>query len=205
MGTPPKDLKYNGEVVELIIGDNNIIREFAMFNPGTATGAEKTIIGSNNLFMAYTHIAHDCIVGNNCILANCATLGGHVEVGDFVNIGGLCAVHQFVKIGGGVMLAGYSSLTQDLPPYSMAEGNRAIIRGLNRHRMRKILSREQIDSISLLYKNLFSGSAPIKEIATRELEKRNLDIEIEKICNFVINSARGIPFIRGGQGEKTDE
>lgn len=197
LGTQPQDLKYAGEETQLIIGDGNLIREYAMFNPGTAGDLGKTIIGNKNLFMAYTHIAHDCVVGDRCILANGATLGGHIHVGNFVNIGGLTPVHQFVHIGDYAMIAGASALSQDIPPFCMAEGNRAVIRGLNRHRLRQIFERDEIDRISALYKRLFSGSAPIKDIAKEELDKNNgTDKNIEYMCQFILESKRGIPFIR---------
>ena len=99
IGSIPQDLKFAGEDVELIIGDNNKIREFTLFNPGTAGGGGKTVIGSNNLFMAYVHLGHDVIIGNNCILANAATLAGHVVMGNFAVVGGMTPIHQFVHIG----------------------------------------------------------------------------------------------------------
>lgn len=199
IGSVPQDLKYGGEKTELIIGKNNIIREFTMFNPGTGENG-KTIIGDGNLFMAYVHIAHDCIIGNNCILANCATLGGHIHIGDNVNIGGLSAIHQFVHIGDGSMIAGASALSQDIPPYCIAEGNRAIIRGLNKYKMRKIFKSEQIDEISHSYRLLLSGNKPIKEIADEILSSTNLEA-IKDICMFIKNSKRGIPYKRGSIDE----
>lgn len=192
VGIPPQDLKYAGEKTELIIGDDNLIREFTTLNPGTAVGRNKTIIGDRNLFMAYAHVAHDCIVGSDCVLANNATLGGHVELGDYVGIGGLTPIHQFVKVGSGCMIGGGSALTQDLPPYCLAEGNRAYIRGLNRHRMRKLFSRSEIDEISHLYKILFSRSAPIRELAKAQLESC-LNDTLRYICEFILSSTRGIP------------
>lgn len=199
VGVPPQDLKYAGEKTELIIGDENLIREFTTLNPGTAGGRGKTIIGDRNLFMAYTHVAHDCIVGSDCVLANNATLGGHVELGDYVNIGGLTPLHQFVKVGSGCMIGGGSVLVQDLPPYCLAEGNRAYIRGLNKHRMRKLFSREDIDEISHIYKILFSRSAPIRELAQAQLES-NPSHTIRYICEFILSSTRGIPFRGANNG-----
>lgn len=197
LGTVPQDLKYHGEEVFLKIGDNNTIREHCMFNPGTEGGGYNTIIGSNNLFMAYVHIAHDCIVGNHCILANNATLGGHVEVGDYVNFGGLSAAHQFVKVGDGVMVGAGSILTQDAPPYCIVEGNRAVVRGLNRHRMRLLFKREEIDFVNSLYRKLFSEKDLLGNIAKKELEENPDNVFINKICNFILNSQRGIPVKRG--------
>lgn len=202
VGVPPQDLKFSGEKSELIIGDNNLIREFTTLNPGTAGGGGKTIVGSGNLLMAYAHIAHDCKVGNHCILANSATLGGHVELGNYVNIGGLSPVHQFCKVGDGAMLAGGSILTQDAPPYCMLEGNRAVIRGLNLHRMRKLFGADDINEISLLYKRLFSRKAPLKELAQEELEKSKDKPILMQICQFVLDSARGIPMKKGNKVEE---
>lgn len=199
LGTPPQDLKYSGEKTTLSIGDNNLIRESCMFNPGTQGGGSLTEIGSNNLFMAFVHIAHDCIIGDNNILANNATLGGHIVIENYVNIGGMTPVHQFVKIGEGAMIAGASALSQDIPPYCMAEGNRAKIIGLNRFRMRKIMERDIIDSIDALYKRLFSGEQPLRDLAAMELEvaKSKKNPHIIKICEFILESTRGIPFKRG--------
>ncbi|RDU73762.1 acyl-ACP--UDP-N-acetylglucosamine O-acyltransferase [Helicobacter aurati] len=201
LGTIPQDLKYKGETTFLEIGNNNIIRESCMFNPGTEGGGGVTRIGDNNLFMAYVHVAHDCVVGSNNIFANNATLGGHIHIANFVNIGGMTPVHQFVKIGEGAMIAGASALSQDIPPYCMAEGNRAKIVGLNRFRMRKIMNREIIDKIDALYKRLFSGVQSLRELALLELKVAqnsvNDESEIIGICEFILQSERGIPHKRG--------
>lgn len=204
IGTPPQDLKYKGEESILEIGDNNTIRESCMFNPGTEGGGNITKIGNNNLFMAYVHIAHDCIIGSSNILANNATLGGHIHVADHVNIGGMTPVHQFVKIGEGAMVAGASALSQDIPPYCMAEGNRARIIGLNRFRMRKIMERSEIDMVDALYKRLFSGNKSLRDLATMELEVAKdmpNNTYIVKICEFILSSERGIPYKRGELNE----
>lgn len=204
IGTPPQDLKYKGEASVLEIGDGNVIRESCMFNPGTEGGGNITKIGNNNLFMAYVHIAHDCIVGSHNILANNATLGGHIHVANHVNIGGMTPVHQFVKIGEGAMIAGASALSQDIPPYCMAEGNRARIIGLNRFRMRKIMERSEIDMVDALYKRLFSGNKSLRDLAAMELEVAR-DIQnnsnVTKICEFILASERGIPYKRGELNE----
>jgi len=196
LGTKPQDLKYHNEPNALIFGDNNKIREFTMINPGTEGGGSKTIIGNNNLLMAYVHIAHDCIVGDSCILANGVTLGGHIIMGSHINIGGLTPIHQFCKIGDYAMVAGASALSQDIPPFCLAEGNRAVIRGLNLHRLRKNFEHHQVDKIYNVYKRLFFGNKPIKEIAQEILEENYKDENIFKMCEFIIQSTRGIPFIR---------
>ncbi|MDA3966851.1 MULTISPECIES: acyl-ACP--UDP-N-acetylglucosamine O-acyltransferase [Helicobacter] len=195
LGTKPQDLKYNDEPNELIFGNFNKIREFTMINPGTEGGGSITKIGDSNLLMAYVHVAHDCIIGNNCILANGVTLGGHVILGNHINIGGLTPVHQFVKIGDYAMVAGASALSQDIPPFCMAEGNRAVIRGLNLHRLRKNFEHHEVDKINSAYKRLFVANKPIKEIAS-DILAEDCDLNVSNLCNFIIQSTRGIPFVR---------
>jgi UDP-N-acetylglucosamine acyltransferase len=195
LGSIPQDLKYHGEDVELIIGDNNTIREFTLFNPGTEGGGRKTVIGNNNLFMAYVHLGHDVIIGNNCILANAATLAGHVELGNYVVIGGMTPIHQFIHIGDYAMIGGASALSQDIPPYCLAEGNRANLRGLNLTGLRRQLSRDDINELKVAYKNLFESGQPIKETAEKILENSE-NSYVENLCNFVLNTKRGIPFER---------
>ncbi len=195
LGSIPQDLKFDGEDVELIIGDNNKIREFTLFNPGTKGGGGKTIVGNHNLFMGYVHLGHDVIIGNHCILANAATLAGHVELGDHVVIGGMTPVHQFVHIGDHAMIAGASALAQDIPPYCMAEGNRAIIRGLNLTGLRRNIERSDIDALKAAYKELFESGKPIKESAGELLENTK-NLHVHNLCNFIIKTKRGIPFER---------
>jgi len=195
LGSIPQDLKFDGEDVELVIGDANRIREFTLFNPGTKGGGGKTIIGNNNLFMGYVHIGHDVIIGHHCILANAATLAGHVEVGDHVVIGGLTPIHQFVHVGDYAMIAGASALAQDIPPYCMAEGNRASIRGLNLTGLRRHLDRNDIDTLKSAYRDLFESGSPIKESASELLEKSD-NHYVHNLCHFILKTKRGIPFER---------
>ncbi|WP_456452617.1 acyl-ACP--UDP-N-acetylglucosamine O-acyltransferase [Hydrogenimonas sp.] len=195
VGSIPQDLKFHGEEVRLIIGERNKIREFTLINPGTEGGGGVTRIGDDNLFMGYVHVAHDCIVGNRCIFANAATLAGHVEVGDGVVVGGLTPIHQFVKIGDLAMIAGASALSQDVPPYCLAEGNRAVLRGLNLTGLRRALPREAIDPLRSAYKELFERGKPLKETAERLLEESDSD-EVKKMCRFILETKRGIPFER---------
>lgn len=195
IGSPPQDLKFAGEDVELIIGDNNKIREFTLFNPGTKGGGGKTIIGSHNLFMGYVHIGHDVIIGNHCILANAATLAGHVEMGDYAVIGGMTPIHQFVHIGEYAMIAGASALAQDVPPFCMAEGNRATLRGLNLTGLRRNIKREEIDEIKSAYRELFEAGKPLKDVANELLEKTS-SLRVRSLCNFVLKTKRGIPYER---------
>ena len=195
VGTIPQDLKFNGEDVELIIGDNNTIREFTLLNPGTKGGGSVTKIGNGNLLMGYVHLGHDVIIGDNCILANGATLAGHVELGNHVVVGGLTPIHQFVHIGDYAMVGGASALAQDVPPYCMAEGNRATLRGLNLTGLRRQLSRDEINALKAAYRDLFEQGKPLQEVAQTLFE--NTDSEhVKTLSSFIKTSKRGIPFIR---------
>ncbi|GAB6045744.1 acyl-ACP--UDP-N-acetylglucosamine O-acyltransferase [Caminibacter profundus] len=195
IGSEPQDLKYKGEKTQLIIGNNNKIREFSLINPGTEGGGGVTKIGDNNLLMGYVHIAHDVIIGNNCILANAATLAGHVVLEDYVVIGGMTPIHQFVKIGAHAMIAGASAVAQDIPPFCLAEGNRAKIRGLNLTGLRRRLDdRKIIDELKVAYKELFERGKPIKEVATLLLNSENQ--YVKHLAEFILNSKRGIPYDR---------
>ena len=195
IGSIPQDLKYHGEKTKLIIGNNNKIREFTLINPGTEGGGGVTKIGDNNLLMGYVHVAHDVIIGNNCILANAATLAGHVELENNVVIGGMTPIHQFVKIGEFAMVAGASAVSQDIPPYCLAEGNRAKLRGLNLTGLRrKLPNRSDIDEIKRAYKELFESGKPIREVA--EKLKKSQNQYVKHLAEFVLNSKRGIPYDR---------
>jgi len=195
VGTIPQDLKYDGEHVELIIGDNNTIREFTLLNPGTEGGGSVTKIGNGNLLMGYVHLGHDVIIGDNCILANGATLAGHVELGNYVVIGGLTPIHQFVHIGDYAMIGGASALSQDIPPFCLAEGNRASLRGLNLTGLRRIMKREEINVLKAAYRELFEEGNPLQEIAESIFESTSSE-KVKKLCEFIKTSKRGIPFTR---------
>ncbi len=195
LGSEPLDLKYNGEEVELIIGDNNTIREFVLFNPGTAGGGGVTRIGNGNLLMGYVHLGHDVILGNNCILVNNVNLAGHVEMGNHVVVGGLTPVHQFVKIGDFAMIGGASAVTQDVPPYCMAEGNRATLRGLNLTGLRRHCKREDINILKSAYRELFEMGRPLQDVAKELLASTDNDY-VKNLTTFIINTKRGIPFER---------
>ncbi len=197
IGSVPQDLKYNGEEVELIIGDDNTIREFTLLNPGTAGGGSKTIIGSHNLLMGYVHVGHDCIIGSHCIFANAATIAGHVEIGDHVVIGGMTPVHQFVHIGDYAMVAGASALSQDVPPFCMAEGNRAGLRGLNLTGLRRKLERDEINQLKSAYRELFEKGRPLKDAAQELLDETDNQY-VKALCDFVVKTKRGIAYERKG-------
>jgi len=193
LGSKPQDLKFNGEDVELIIGDRNKIREFTLFNPGTAGGGGKTVVGDDNLFMGYVHLAHDCIIGNGCVLANGVTLGGHVEIENGVVVGGLTPVHQFVKIGEYAMVAGASAVGQDVPPYCLVQGNRAFVRGLNLTGLRRVMERSDINYLKKVYIKLFKEdkqeSITSKAIKLLETEE---NLYSKNLLEFISKNTRGI-------------
>lgn len=195
VGTIPQDLKYDGEESELIIGDHNTIREFTLLNPGTKGGGMVTKIGNHNLLMGYVHLGHDVILGDHCILANGATLAGHVELGNHVVIGGLTPVHQFVHIGDYAMIGGASAVAQDIPPYCLAEGNRAVLRGLNLTGLRRKMERDDINALKSAYRELFEQGQPLQEVAQRLFESDD-SMHVKALCKFIKTSKRGIPFNR---------
>jgi len=195
VGTIPQDLKYHGEKSELIIGDDNTIREFTLLNPGTEGGGMVTKVGNHNLLMGYVHLGHDVILGDYCILANGATLAGHVELGDHVVIGGLTPIHQFVHIGNYAMIGGASAVAQDIPPYCLAEGNRAVLRGLNLTGLRRKIERDEINALKSAYRELFEQGKPLQEVA-QELYSETDSAHVKALCDFIRTSKRGIPFTR---------
>lgn len=156
IGAANQDKKYQGEPTELVIGDRNTIREFTTLQVGTVQDKGRTTIGSDNWIMAYVHVAHDCIVGNNVNMANNATLGGHVELGDWVNVGGLTGIHQFVKVGAHAMLGFQSAVSQDVPPFMLVDGNPLAVRGVNVVGLRRrAFGERRIAAIKQMHKLLY--------------------------------------------------
>ena len=204
VGTIPQDLKFDGEDVQLIIGDNNTIREFTLLNPGTKGGGSVTKIGNGNLLMGYVHLGHDVIIGDNCILANGVALAGHVELGNHVVIGGYTPVHQFVHIGDYVMVGGASPLTQDIPPYCLAEGNKATLRGLNLTGLRRNMERDKINTLKSAYRELFEQGNPMQEVAQKLFDTTESE-QVKKLCEFIKTSKRGIPFTRNEKVIKNED
>lgn len=193
VGEVPQDLKFHGEESWLEIGDNNTIREFSTLHRGTEDGSGVTRIGSGCLLMAYTHVAHDCSLGNGVIMSNNATLAGHVEVQDHAIIGGLSAVHQFSRIGAHAFVGGISGIPQDLPPYMLAVGARAEIYGPNLVGLRRMgLSRETIGAIKSVFKLLWLSGIPRKEALEIAEEKYGDCQEAMRVVNFVKESKRGV-------------
>jgi UDP-N-acetylglucosamine acyltransferase len=193
VGGIPQDLKFHGEESWLEIGDSNNIREFATLHRGTEGGGGITKIGDNNLFMAYTHIAHDCILGSQIIMSNNATLAGHVVVGDGAIIGGLSAVHQFSRIGKSAFVGGMSGISMDVPPYMLASGYRADLHGPNLVGLRRVKAdRETIAAIKSIYRIIWLSSIPRKEALEQvEYEYANLP-QTQEIVSFVRASERGV-------------
>jgi UDP-N-acetylglucosamine acyltransferase len=164
IGHAPQDLKYGGEPSELVIGVNNVIREHVTMNPGTAGGGMKTTVGDNGLFMVGIHIAHDCKIGNHVIMANNATLAGHVTVGDHVVIGGLSAVHQFVRIGAHAVIGGMSAVENDVIPFGRVKGERAFLAGLNLIGLeRRGFTKDQIKMLQRAFNQLFGDEGTMEQ------------------------------------------
>ncbi len=195
IGSIPQDLKFKGGNVKLIIGKNNTIREFAFFNPGTEGDRAETVIGDNNLFMAYTHVAHDCVVGDNNIFANGVALAGHVVIGNHVVIGGHTPIHQFVHIGDYAMIGGASALTQDIPPFCLAEGNRAIIKSLNLVGIRRKLNKDDVSALTTAYKAIFRSNDPLKDVAQKLIDTTDNE-KVKQLCEFIMTTKRGVPYER---------
>ncbi|NWF36438.1 acyl-ACP--UDP-N-acetylglucosamine O-acyltransferase [Mariprofundus sp. KV] len=195
IGQIPQDLKFHGEPSEVIIGDNNQIRENVTINAGTEGGGMVTRIGNNNLLMAYTHVAHDCILGNGIVLANCATLAGHVEVDDQAIIGGLSAIQQFVRIGKLAMIGGMSGVTKDVAPYCLlAGGYRAGLSGLNLIGLkRKGFNATEISRLKEIYRILLqeSGKRDARLLEAEALLQDGDDVARE-IIEFVRGAKRGL-------------
>jgi UDP-N-acetylglucosamine acyltransferase len=184
-------LKFKGEDTRVFIGKNTVIRECVTINRGTLASG-RTVVGEGCFIMAYAHVAHDCVVGRNVIMANSATLGGHAEIGDGVVMGGLCAVHQFVRIGAGAMIGAASMVAQDVAPFCMTHGNRAVIVGLNVVGLRRAgLTRETLSALKEAYRTFFLSGLTLEE-AARRMEGRVLAPQVRMFVDFLKASKRGI-------------
>ncbi len=193
IGSAPQDLKYAGEPTTLEIGNDNSIREFASLNRGTEGGGGVTRVGHSNLLMSYSHVAHDCTIGDSVVLANCATMGGHVVIEDFAILGGLVAVHQHVKIGQSAMLGGGAMVVLDVPPYCMVHGNRAKQVGLNIVGLkRRGLDSKAIADIKGAYKILFQSSLRLSDALSRVADEYADSEYVKVVREFVENSERGV-------------
>jgi UDP-N-acetylglucosamine acyltransferase len=193
IGGPPQDLKFKGETTRLEIGAGNRIRECVTMNRGTAGGGGITRIGDGSLFMAYAHVAHDCLVGSGTIFANAATLGGHVEVGDHATIGAYSGVHQFCRVADYAFIGGYSVVTQDALPWIQTVGNRAKSYGLNMVGLKRLgYEAETIDALKQCYNTLFRSKMQLAE-ALDKVEAELGDVEqVRYFIEFVRGSERGV-------------
>ena len=193
IGAVPQAVKFKGEKSYLKIGRNTIIREFATLNRGTAFGGGVTEVGEDNFLMAYTHIAHDCKTGRGVILANNATLAGHITIGDYVIVGGLVAIHQFVRIGDYGYIGGKSAVVKDIPPYVIAAGDRATLHGLNKVGLKRHgFSENTLSSLKKAYRIIFRIGLTVNEAVERVMAEVENTPEVVNLVHFIKSTQRGI-------------
>lgn len=193
IGGAPQDLKFQGEVTRVIIGDHNIIREYVTIHRATAADIGKTVIGDRNLLMAYCHVAHNCSLGNNVVMSNAVNLAGHIHVEDFAIIGGMTGIHQFTRIGAHSFIGGASGVERDIPPYILASGNFAKPYGLNLVGLkRRGFSEETISTLKEAYRIVYRSSLLLKD-ALEKIRNEVPDLpEVRHFTEFIENSPRGI-------------
>ena len=193
VGSAPQDKKYRGEPTRLEIGDRNVIREFVTLNRGTTKDEGVTRIGDDNLFMAYAHVAHDCRVGSHCVLANNATLGGHVHLGDWVIMAGFAAVHQFCKVGAHAFIANNAAVTRDVPPYVMAVGQPAVAHSINSEGLkRRGFTPEQIRNLRNAFRLLYRSGLKLDDATAQLAAIAQEQPEVRLIVEFLPQSTRSI-------------
>ena len=206
VGAIPQDKKYQGEDSSLTIGDRNTIREFVTLNIGTTGGGMVTRIGNDNLFMVYSHVGHDCQIGNGVILANCATLAGHVILENYVGVGGLAAIHQFTRIGESAYLGGGAMVSLDVPPYCVAQGDRARLFGLNLIGLkRRGFGEEQLSALKRAYRTFFAEGLTLKEATDRTRQEQAASPEAVHLAEFIASSQRGICRPRRNAGQEDED
>ncbi len=193
VGALPQAIKFGGEKTYVKIGRRTVIREFATVNRGTGFGGGVTEVGEENLLMAYVHIAHDCQTGRGVILANNATLAGHVSIDDYVTVGGLTAIHQFVRVGRNAYIGGKSAVVKDIPPYVIAAGDRARLHGLNRVGLRRHgHSEKAIAMLKRTYRLIFRIGITLNEAIERVKAEIDQTPEVTRFMEFIKSSQRGI-------------
>lgn len=192
LGGPPQDVTYKGEDTACVIGNNNTIREYVTINRGSTKADWMTKVGNDCFIMAYSHIGHDCVVGNRVIMANAATLGGHVAVDDFVFMSGPSAIHQFCRVGESAMISGLTGVPNDIPPFVTASGNRAQLFGLNVIGLeRRGFTKEDIATLKKAYRYLFRSALSL-EAALEKIEEQLEGEHVRRLVDFVRSSKRGI-------------
>jgi UDP-N-acetylglucosamine acyltransferase len=193
VGDAPQDKKYRGEPTQLEIGDNNVVRECVTLNRGTTKDAGITRIGSDNLFMAYSHVAHDCVIGDHCVFANSVALGGHVQIGDWVIMAGFSGVHQFCKVGAHAFIANNAAVTRDVPPYVMTVGQPATAHSINSEGLkRRGFTPDQIRNLRNAFRVLYRSGLKLAD-AERELKALAAEQpEVSALVEFLSQSARSI-------------
>ncbi|HWG10239.1 MAG TPA: acyl-ACP--UDP-N-acetylglucosamine O-acyltransferase [Rhodanobacteraceae bacterium] len=193
IGGDPQDKKYHGERSELVIGNGNNIREFVTINRGTADGGGATRIGDDNWIMAYVHVAHDCAIGDHTVMANNATLAGHVEIGDHVVLGGFCGVHQFCKIGAHAFAAMYAAINRDVPPFVYAAGQFAEPRGVNAEGLkRRGFSPERIAAIKRAYRTLYMSGRTLADAREELRQQAQTSDDVLAMVEFIDRSERSL-------------
>lgn len=193
LGGDPQDKKFKGEHVTLEIGDGNMIREFVTINRGTGDGGGVTRIGDNNWIMAYVHIAHDCIIGNNTIFANCASLAGHCRVDDYAILGGFSLIHQFCQIGAHAFTSMGSSINRDVPPYVTVAGTFAEPKGINSEGLRRRgYSSDKVMAIKRAFKTLYNSGLPLAEARAQIAAQSNDVDELKLLVEFIDRSERSL-------------
>ena len=194
IGEAPQFLGYKGEKTFLQIGDQNIIREFVTLHRGTVKGGGKTVIGNESFFMAYSHVAHDCQIGNQVILANGATLAGHILIEDYATVGGLAAIHQYCRVGTHAFIGGVSGVLLDIPPYTKAQGDRAKLFGLNTIGLKRAkFSEETLKALKKAYRIIFRSSLTLEKAIKRLGEDEiSQTPEVQHLLDFIQHSKRGI-------------
>jgi UDP-N-acetylglucosamine acyltransferase len=194
IGEAPQALAYRGEPTLLQMGDHNIIREYVTLHRGSVKGGGKTVLGNENFIMAYSHIAHDCRIGNQVVMANGATLGGHILIEDYAIIGGLAAIHQFCRVGTHAIVSGLTGVSQDVPPYMMAAGDRAKLYGLNSVGLKRHqFSEQEIKALKKAYRIIFRSGLTLEK-AMKAIEEDDIFQipEVQHLLRFIRHSKRGI-------------
>jgi UDP-N-acetylglucosamine acyltransferase len=193
VGSPPQDIGYRGEETQVAIGDDNLVREFVTINRATIKQDRQTVVGSENYLMAYSHVAHDCVLGNKIIMGNASTLGGHVQVGDCAIFGGMVAVHQFVRIGAYAFLGGKAGVDRDVPPFMIVAGERAKLYGVNQRGLTRLgWAPEKIARLKKAYRILWRGNRSFVDGVRQVREEVPSFPELELLLSFLVNSKRGI-------------